>query len=111
MSLIAISGRIASGKDTVGKIIQYLVWRDMVESGRISFSNYSLKDFDKFDFGYQMSGWKQVSFASKLKDIVCLLIGCTREQLEDRGIKSLSLQELADKGIISKEFVDLLDDD
>ena len=50
-------------------------------------------------------------FADKLKDIVCLLLGCTREQLEDRGIKSLSLQELSDKGIISKEFVDLLDDD
>ena len=93
MSLIAISGRIASGKDTVGKIIQYLVWRDMVESGRISFSNYSLKDFDKFDFGYQMSGWKQVSFASKLKDIVCLLIGCTREQLEDREFKEKELGE------------------
>jgi len=93
MSLIAISGRIASGKDTVGKIIQYLVWRDMVESGRISFSNYSLKDFDKFDFGYQMSGWKQVSFASKLKDIVCLLIGCTREQLEDRSFKEAELGE------------------
>ena len=26
-------------------------------------------------------------FADKLKDIVCLLIGCTREQLEDQEFK------------------------
>ena len=39
MALLGISGRIASGKDTVGKIIQYLVWRDMVESGRISLNS------------------------------------------------------------------------
>ena len=59
----------------------------------------------------QAQNWKIVKFADKLKDIVCLLIGSTRKQLECRDIKSLSLQELADKGIISKEFVDLLDDD
>ncbi|HMT68765.1 MAG TPA: hypothetical protein PKD16_01315 [Saprospiraceae bacterium] len=93
MALIALSGKIGSGKNTVGSIIQYLVWKDRVESGRISFSNYSLKDFDKFDFGYQMSGWKQVSFASKLKDIVCLLIGCTREELENQEFKNKELGE------------------
>jgi hypothetical protein len=43
--------------------------------------------------------------------MVCLLIGCTREQLEDPEIKSLSLQELADRGIISKEFVNHLKDE
>ena len=60
---------------------------------------------------YQAQNWKIKKFADKLKTLVCLLIGCTRQQFEDRGIKSLSLQELVDKGIISKEFVDLLDDD
>ena len=38
-----------------------------------------------------------------------MLLGCTREQLEDQRIKSLSLQELADEGIISQNFIDLLD--
>lgn len=93
MALLSISGRIGSGKDTVGKIIQYLIWKDRVESGRISFQNYNLKDFYKLDFGYQMSGWKQVAFADKLKDIVCLLIGCTREQLEEREFKEKELGE------------------
>ena len=38
-----------------------------------------------------------------------MLINCTREQLEDESIKSLSLQELADKGLISKEFLNNLE--
>ena len=102
MSIISISGKINSGKDTVGKIIRIL----MVSS---HFTDEAVEDFLEKDL-YE-SGWKIKKFADKLKDIVCLLIGCTREQLEDRDIKSLSLQELADKGVISKEFVDLLDDD
>ena len=32
-------------------------------------------------------------YADKLKDIVCLLIGCTREQLEDREFKEKELGE------------------
>ena len=31
--------------------------------------------------------------ADKLKDIVCLLIGCTREQLEDQDFKNKELGE------------------
>lgn len=93
MALIALSGKIGVGKNTVASIIQYLIWKNRVESGTIPFQNYNLKDFDKFDFGYQMSGWKQVSFANKLKDIVCLLIGCTRKQLEDREFKEKELGE------------------
>ena len=83
MSIISISGKIGAGKDTVAQMIQ-----------------------EATNYHFEIR-----RFADNLKDIVCMLIGCTREQLEDRSIKSLSLQELADKGIISKEFVDLLDDD
>lgn len=102
MALIGISGKISSGKDTVGKIIRIL-------TSSPHFTNEAVLDFLEKDL-YE-SEWQIKKFADKLKDIVCLLINCTREQLEDRSIKSLSLQELADKGIISKEFVDLLDDD
>ena len=42
---------------------------------------------------YQAQNWKIVKFADKLKDIVCLLIGCTRQQLEDREFKEKELGE------------------
>ena len=102
MALIGISGKISSGKDTVGKIIRIL-------TSSPHFTNEAVLDFLEKDL-YE-SGWQIKKFADKLKDIVCTILNCSREQLEDRGIKSLSLQELADKGVISKEFVDLLDDD
>lgn len=107
MSIIAMSGKMQSGKNTVALIIQYLYDKNNLE--------YKNKDTEE-DFNsyiknkhYLKSNWKQVAFADKLKDIICLLINCTREQLEDESIKSLSLQELADKGLISKEFLNNLE--
>lgn len=102
MSLIAISGRIASGKDTVGKIIQYLVAKRKSKHELY----YSIEEFlsgkDVYNINYTKgyeesisddSGWEIRKFADKLKDIVCLLIGCTREQLEDRSFKEAELGE------------------
>ena len=97
MSILAISGKKGVGKDVVGKIIQYLT------------SESNVYPFDlKLDYSYR-SNWQIKKFADKLKDIICLLIGCNKEQLEDESIKSLSLQELADKGLISKEFLNNLE--
>ena len=110
--LFGIGGKANSGKDLVGKIIQYLTARkDDNRSIKIQTAEFLGLTSQNWMAIYQAQNWKIVKFADKLKDIVCLLIGCTRAQLECRDIKSLSLQELADKGIISKEFVDLLDDD
>lgn len=110
--IIGLSGKVGVGKNLVANIIQYWLWKSKVESALNTSIHYTLKDFiNNSSIGESLSGWKQISFADKIKDITCIIIGCTREQLEDRGIKSLSLQELANKGIISKEFVDLLDDD
>ena len=39
------------------------------------------------------SDYKIKKFAGKLKDMACLLIGCTREQLEDRDFKEKELGE------------------
>jgi len=64
-NLIGISGKISSGKDLAGKILNDL-------SGNI---------------------FENKKFADKLKDMVCLLIGCTREQLEDREFKEKELGE------------------
>ena len=97
MPLIGISGKAGAGKDLVGVIIQYLVhttgiinmeyWEDFKNNStfnQISFSQYEIK-----------------KFADKLKDIVCLLIGCTREQLEDREFKEKELGEEWDIKIIT----------
>ena len=59
--LIGICGKKFSGKSTVAKIL----------SG--------------------MLGYKVVSFADKLKDVTCVLSGCTREQLEDYDFKENKL--------------------
>ena len=59
--IIGISGKIGSGKDTAGQILQ------------------------------EYTGWEIYKFADALKDCVCRIIGCTREQLEDREFKEISL--------------------
>ena len=100
--IISVSGKINSGKDTVGEIVQII-------SASPHFTDEAVVSFIGRPQLHPL--WENKKFADKLKDMACMLLGCTRGQLEDRSIKSLSLQELADKGIISKEFVDLLDDD
>lgn len=64
--ILGISGKIGSGKDTVSDIIKELT-----------------PDLN----------WEEKKFADALKDIVCRLIGCTREQLEDRDFKEKPLGE------------------
>jgi hypothetical protein len=88
--IISISGKINSGKDTVGKIIQYLTLDKEVFSmdtadivADLSYNGYCANKSD----------WKIRKFADKLKDITCLLIGCSREQLEDREFKEKELGE------------------
>lgn len=89
--IIGISGKIGSGKDTVGKIIQYLIWNNGI---------LTVKDIEILDSSGQVkfnakiqTGWEIKKLADILKDIVCLLIGCTREQLEDAGFKNKELGE------------------
>lgn len=84
INLIGIHGKINSGKDTVGKIIQCL--------GQGINSEKQITDYCN---GVKITGfeWKVKKFADKLKEITALLIGCTREQLEDREFKETPLGE------------------
>lgn len=95
--IVGISGKIGVGKDTIAKMIQYLsasdkyieydsYIRDHLQAGFIADIDYS-----------DVSNWEVKRFADKLKDMVCLLIGCTREQLEDREFKEKPLGEEWDK--------------
>lgn len=93
--IIGISGKIGSGKDTVGKIIQYLISNDKDDVARHdnTYHPTSIEDFNVFCKcdTYSHSNWQIVKFADALKDIACILTGCTREQLEDQEFKSRSL--------------------
>ena len=92
--IIGISGKIGTGKNLVASIIQYWLWKAKVESAKDMSIHYTFKDFiDNEPLSDKLSGWKTVRFADKLKDIVCILLGCTREQLEDRKFKEKELGE------------------
>lgn len=89
-NLIAISGKINSGKDTVGKIIQYLT----LDKEVFAMTNADIvADLEYNGYCASKSNWQIKKFADKLKDIVCILLGCTREQLEDREFKEKELGE------------------
>lgn len=66
--LIGISGKIGSGKDTIGDIIQML-----------AVSNDPTVN------------WEIKKYAGKLKEIACILTGCTLEQLENQEFKKQKL--------------------
>lgn len=75
--IVSVSGKMGSGKDTVGCITSMLVEgfqtatiARVISSGARPFYGYGNR-----------------KFADKLKDIVCMLISCTREQLEDQKFK------------------------
>lgn len=103
--IIGVSGKIGSGKDTVGKIIQYLTMKKINNVNEQSFDEFCKyinvplsenKQPNKKLPKEAISGydyWQIKKFADKLKDIVCMLIGCTREQLEDREFKERELGE------------------
>lgn len=82
--LIGVSGKINSGKDTVGKIANIILSAPHFTDEAVE----SLLPKEVYNQKYKIK-----KFADKLKDIVCLLIGCTREQLEDREFKEKELEE------------------
>ena len=91
-NLIGIAGRIGSGKDTVGSIIKLL----NVDEKEFTPTTGNIVADLKLDSYYASicsSSYEIKKFADTLKDMVCLLIGCTREQLEDRKFKEKELGE------------------
>ena len=86
-NLIGISGRMGSGKDTVGTIIQALTGTGFGDDKAFE----TFKKTGLMPISTNKSPFVIKKFAGKLKDIVCLLIGCTREQLEDADFKQTEL--------------------
>lgn len=88
--IIAISGKKQSGKDTTGNIIKILLNSPHLSNEGVK--TFLRKEVNPDNF-YYPNNWEIKKFADKLKDIVCLLIGYTREQLEDEDFKSKELSE------------------
>lgn len=89
MPLIGISGKAGAGKDLVGVMIQYLVYTEGIINIEYWEKFKSNTPFNQIVF----SKYVIKKFADKLKTLVCLLIGYTREQLEDRNLKEKELGE------------------
>jgi hypothetical protein len=91
MAIIGISGKMQSGKSTVAKVIQYLI----SESKVLNKDQFplSFEDFLQNEESNNDGAWEIHSFADALKDIVCILTGCTRKQLEDINFKNSKLPD------------------
>ena len=85
--IIGLSGRMGSGKDTVGKIIQYLLCRNV---GDVSIEDVlSCNDHDWWLEEQSNSEIKK--FAGKLKAVGSLLTGIPIEKFEDQEFKKTDL--------------------
>lgn len=88
MAIIGINGYAGSGKDTVGRIIQYLNCKDTAE---ISVEDVCLSS-DKYDWWLEdESDWEIRKFADKLKDIASHLTNIDRERFENQEFKKTNL--------------------
>jgi hypothetical protein len=82
--IIGINGKIGSGKDTVGSIIQYLTFC----------KHYNRTDLSYEDFTNSIGWvptWEIKKFAGKLKQIASLLTGIDVEKFEDQDFKMTNL--------------------
>lgn len=82
--IVSVSGRIGHGKDLIGKIIQ--AYMEFPDASKLSVLRI-------VESGIDNSDTKIKKWADKLKDIVCILLNCTREQLEDKDFKEKELGE------------------
>jgi len=95
--IIGISGKIGSGKDTIGKIIQYLTMVDFKtmnllrneDGSKVTFEQHFLNNI----YLQSYSNWQIKKFADKLKECVSLILNISREDLEKIEVKNRILGE------------------
>ena len=88
--IISFSGKIGSGKDLSGNICKILL-----QSPHLN--NEGVETFLGKELYKNEGSWDIRKWADKLKDIVCTILNCSREQLEDRAFKETKLGEEWDK--------------
>jgi len=82
--IVGISGKKQHGKDVTAKVLNWIF-----TSKRMGLDGDYPMLYDYVNGGVRLeSDWKTIKFADKLKDIICMLTGCTRAQLEDDAFKN-----------------------
>jgi hypothetical protein len=89
--IIGINGKIGSGKDTIGSIIQYIV---CLHKNTLAENQKDFEDFQKAPVSNSLqSGWEIKKFAGKLKLIGSILSGVPVEKFEDQEFKKQEMSE------------------
>jgi len=90
--IIGINGKIGSGKDTVGSIIQYLTYG--ADKANISYDNWDGQPvWGTENNSFHKSTWEVKKFAGKLKTTASLLTGIPVEMFEDQEFKKTNLSD------------------
>ena len=108
MSIIAISGKMGSGKDTVGKLIQYHIVKKNLPSLDTSVIFEEYKQFSRILNA--VSYWEIKKFAGKLKQLCSTILGCSIEDFESEEFKQKELgpewdfesESFVESGVYSK---------
>jgi hypothetical protein len=94
-NLIGISGYIGSGKDTFARCIMLAMY-NKVYKNKGEFNEPTTSALRSIEILSKerpifTNNWQIKKFAGPLKEITCILIGCTMEQLEDQKFKESTL--------------------
>lgn len=79
--IIGISGSANSGKDLLAKIIQYLT--EGIDKSGVSYHEWNEETL----WGSKQFDWSIVKFADPLKECAAIMLGCKKEDFEDRKFK------------------------
>jgi hypothetical protein len=86
--IAGFSGKKGSGKDLSG-----MIWQALVDKPTAFDGMDTVTEKDVIYKVWDAPTFKTIKFADTLKDMICLLLGCTREELEDRDFKESPLPE------------------
>lgn len=95
VNVIGLAGKIGSGKDTVGQMIQYLT-SPCSQYGTPKYRTFSEylerggPGHHEFDTHYH-SNWQVRKFAGVLKQVTATILGCHPKDFEDRDFKNKEL--------------------
>ena len=95
-NLISISGKIGSGKDTVGNIILFLLHKEHLKATDLQFD-------PNIDYSYGSHGFQIRKIAGKLKQIASILTGISAENFESQEFKKMQMHSCW--GMTYREFL------